>query len=91
MLRFFGRSFMLLFFHQNLMSNVLGFIQLGANSPGGIEAGDRLLKWNGEEIEGLRSWRQTLGKHKPGDKAAVVVDRDGKELSIEVTLKAAGG
>lgn len=61
----------------------------------GIHPGDRLMKWNGEEIGDVAAWMEILGRHKPGDVVEVTVKRkrnaDGSEGGTEpvsVTLKA---
>lgn len=61
----------------------------------GIHPGDRLMKWNGEEIGDVAAWMEILGRHKPGDVVEVTVKRkrnaDGSEggtEAISVTLKA---
>jgi Zn-dependent M28 family amino/carboxypeptidase len=54
----------------------------------GIKKGDRLLKWNGEEISDVAGWMEFLVKAKPGDLVEVIVKRDGKEVPVKVKLKA---
>lgn len=55
----------------------------------GIRAGDVLLTWNGEELSDAGVMMSKLREHKPGDVVKVTVLREGKELPIEVTLRAA--
>lgn len=55
---------------------------------GGIKKGDRITKWNGKEVENVESWMPFLSAAKPGDKVQVTVERDGQELTLEVTLMA---
>lgn len=55
----------------------------------GIKVGDRLMKWNGAEIDSVETWMSQLGKHKPGDVVTVTLQRkDGKVEDVKVTLKA---
>ncbi|MBL9032456.1 MAG: M28 family peptidase [Phycisphaerae bacterium] len=54
----------------------------------GIKVGDRLIRWQGKEITGVAPWMEMMAACKPGDVVEVVVLRDGKELPIQVTLKA---
>lgn len=69
-------------------------IAIGGVTPGGsadtagIQAGDRLLRWEGQKIVGVMEWMEFMVKHKPGDKVKVGVVRDGQEITIEVTLQA---
>jgi len=59
----------------------------------GLQAGDRLMKWNGQEIESVEGWMKYLAQAKPGDVVKVTYTRkvDGveKEMTADVTLTAA--
>lgn len=66
-------------------------------SEAGIKVGDRLVRWNGDEIGDVSNWMTFLGKHKPGDVVDVMLIRptnakDPKspkeEVTVRVTLKA---
>ncbi len=57
----------------------------------GILKGDRIIKWGGEELADAGAMMQRLRDHKPGDVVEVVVVRDGKEVTIPVTLQSRGG
>ena len=69
-------------------------VLVGSVSPGGsaaeagIQAEDRLIKWNGDDIENVSGWMAQLAEHKPGDKVKVTVARGREELEIEVELQA---
>lgn len=52
----------------------------------GIKKGDRLMKWGGEEMPDVESMMSNLAKHKPGDKVDIVILRDGKEMTVTLTL-----
>ncbi len=54
----------------------------------GIKKGDVLVKWDGEALDGPAAMMAKLREHKPGDVVKVVVWRDGKEIPLDVTLKA---
>ena len=54
----------------------------------GLQDGDVLLEWNGIELTGGMELMNQLRAAKPGDKATILVQRDGKNIDIEVTLKA---
>ena len=41
----------------------------------GIKAGDILMTWNGQEISGARKLGEFLGKHEPGDKVKIILQR----------------
>ncbi len=54
----------------------------------GIKKGDRIVRWNGEQVPSVVGWMSMLGKAKPDEKVNVTVLRDGKEMDIVVTLMA---
>lgn len=54
----------------------------------GIKVGDRMIKWNGKEVANVEEWMPMLSNHKPGDVVDVTLLRDGKEITLKVTLKA---
>lgn len=54
----------------------------------GIRAGDRMTRWNGQEIDDIAGWMRQLAGHEPGDTVAVTLLRDGDELTVRVTLQA---
>ena len=67
---------------------IAGVTPGGSAEAAGIQAGDRLLRWEGQKIVGVMEWMEFMVKHKPGDKVKVGVVRDGNEITIEVTLQA---
>jgi hypothetical protein len=54
----------------------------------GVKVGDRLIKWNGQEIRTVEDWMPMLSAGKPGDVVDVTLLRGGKEVVLKVTLKA---
>ena len=62
-----------------------------AAQEAGLEAGDVILSVDG--VTTLRSSEllEQLGRHRPGDKVELGVDRNGKERSFTVTLKNSDG
>jgi Do/DeqQ family serine protease len=68
-----------------LVSEVL---EGGAAKAAGIKKGDVILKLNGVAIKTGPELQEQVSRYKPGDKIPVVVKRGGKELTIELTLKA---
>jgi hypothetical protein len=57
----------------------------------GIQPGDILLTWNGEELSSMASLMQCLQRHKPGDVVKMTLNREGQQMTIDVTLKASSG
>ena len=66
-----------------------GVSEGGSAAAAGIKDGDRLVKWNGEQIADIRGWMGMMSKHEPGDEVDVTVVRNGKEQVIKVKLKPA--
>lgn len=60
----------------------------GSAEEAGIEAGDRIVSWNGKDIESIMAWMGMLSDHEPGDEVNVGLIREGKEMAVKVTLQA---
>lgn len=58
----------------------------GAASQAGIQEGDIIVKFDGEKITTYKSFLTALYAKEPGDKVSVVINRDGVEKTVEVTL-----
>lgn len=58
----------------------------GAASEAGIQEGDIIVKFDGKEVTTYKSFLTELYSKEPGDKVSVVVNRNGTEKTIEVTL-----
>lgn len=58
-------------------------------SDAGIVKGDILVSWNGEDLESTGTMMTKLRAHKPGDVVKVKVWRAGKDIELDVTLRAA--
>ncbi len=54
----------------------------------GIKPGDVMLSWNGDSLASSADMMTKLRASKPGDIAKIRVLREGKEITIDVTLKA---
>ncbi len=55
----------------------------------GITKGDVLVSWDGEAIETTGAMMTKLRSHKPGDVVKVKLWRGGKDVEVDVTLRAA--
>jgi len=62
----------------------------GAASAG-MKPGDRVLRIDGETIDGLADYRAATRDKNPGDVVKVTVLRGEKELTLDVTLSGTGG
>ena len=58
-------------------------------SDAGIVKGDILVSWNGEDLESTGTMMAKLRNHKPGDVVKVKIWRAGKDMELDVTLRAA--
>ncbi|MCA9304646.1 MAG: M28 family peptidase, partial [Phycisphaerales bacterium] len=57
-------------------------------SDAGLMEYDRIIKWDGVEIESVESWRPILSKVSPGDVVSLEIERDGEIIEVEMTLRA---
>jgi serine protease Do len=77
------------------MSNATGAVvtQVEPNSPGGkagLRTGDVITKLNGQSVTDAGDLQMEVGQKHPGDTIHLELVRDGKTLSIPVTLEAMG-
>jgi serine protease Do len=63
----------------------------GSAARAGIEPGDVILEFNGSEVETWNDLPPLVGANPPGTKATVVVSREGKEKTFNVTLDSLDG
>jgi len=52
----------------------------------GLKAGDRIIRIDAKKVANIYDYMATLRNNKPGDQVNVVVLREGKELTLTVTL-----
>lgn len=60
-----------------------------AGSPAdaaGMKAGDVIVVFGGKPVKDIYAYSDALYGHKPGDQVDVVVERDGKRITLHVTL-----
>lgn len=75
-------------------SDTMPGVVVGDVTPGtsaadaGIQKGDRIIKWGGEELADVEQMMTMLAKHEPGEVVQMVVVREGREITIPVTMKA---
>ncbi|MEL6497758.1 MAG: M28 family peptidase [Planctomycetota bacterium] len=60
----------------------------GSADVAGVQAGDRLVRWDGQKLSDVEGWMPLLASHEPGDVINIGVLRDGEEVTLEVTLQA---
>jgi len=77
------------FFHLDNASGAL-ISQVDPDSPaskGGVKVGDIITELNGKKMENSGQLQAAISSHKPGDKVTLGIFRDGKTLSLPVTLE----
>ena len=57
-----------------------------AAEQAGIQPGDLILKLEDKQIASGDDLSAAIGAYKPGDKATLTIQRDGRELTVEVTF-----
>jgi len=68
-----------------------GFAEKSSAKDAGLKEGDVIVKIDAAPIKTNTALTEAIGRHRPGDKVNVVVNRKGKELTIPVTLKSRDG
>jgi hypothetical protein len=66
--------------------------EVNENTPAakaGLKAGDRIKSVGGKAVEGLTGLRTVLAGFKGGEKAEIVIERDGKEEKVQVEFDGA--
>ena len=53
---------------------------------GGLKAEDVIIGFGGKPVGTIYDYTESLARHKPGDTVEIVVKRDGKEVTLKVTL-----
>jgi S1-C subfamily serine protease len=54
----------------------------------GLVKGDVVLSFDGKRLDGLKAYSDALKAHVPGDEVTVVVQHDGAEKTLKLTLGA---
>ena len=57
-------------------------------AEGGIQEGDIIVAWGGEDLIDVMDMVTRLREHQPGDVVEMVVLRDGEEIDLDITMKA---
>jgi len=68
-----------------------GVAEDGAAKQGGLQKGDFITKVNGVEVSSGPELQEQVARYKPGDKIDVTYVRDGKENTVNLTLKNKAG
>jgi S1-C subfamily serine protease len=74
-----------------------GGVRITGTSPGtpaakaGLKDGDTIVGFDTKKIDNLYDLTDALAAAQPGDKVKIKFVRDGKEMSVDVTLAERGG
>ena len=66
---------------------VTDVVEGGAAEAAGIKTGDVIIRLDNNAINGKAELMEAVGQKNPGEKANVVILRDGKEIEIPLTLQ----
>ena len=64
--------------------------QVAIDSPAGranFQRGDIILNIDGKEVNSVADVRNEVAAHKVGDKVKILLDREGRQETVEVTLE----
>ncbi|WP_215242141.1 Do family serine endopeptidase [Dyadobacter helix] len=70
---------------------VESFADQSAAKEAGVKIGDVITKIDGQMIESVPQLQEAIAQHKPNDKVNLMVNRDGVEKAITVSLKGSAG
>ncbi len=76
-------------FYSLPVPNGVFILQVAADGPAaaaGLQRGDILVRMGNDPMDDEHPFLSTLMKHYPNEKLTLVVNRDGKEIDMEVTL-----
>ena len=66
---------------------VVQSVEKDGSASGKLEAGDIVVKVNGEDVSNVAYFRYELFKNEVGDKVTITVERDGKLKDVNMVLK----
>lgn len=59
----------------------------GSAADAGLQTGDKILSFDGHEVDSVAHLKQQLRKHRIGDVVSMEVERDGRTKTVDVTMK----
>lgn len=66
---------------------IVQIIKSGAADEAGLKQNDRIVQFDGQEISSASQVKAILRSHKIGDKVKMTVERNNKEIEVEITLQ----
>ena len=58
----------------------------GPAEKGGLKEGDVITRLAGKKVGTIYDFMESLGQHKPGEKVEIVIKRNGKDITLQITL-----
>ncbi len=56
-------------------------------SAAGLKPNDRIIKWNGENLDSVEAWLPILTAQEPGDTVTLTIIRNSETIELEMTLR----
>lgn len=57
-------------------------------SAAGLKPNDRIIKWNGTDLDSVEAWLPILTAQEPGDTVTLTIIREDETIELEMTLRA---
>lgn len=66
---------------------IVQIVEGGTADEAGLQIGDRIVSFDGQEVSSAEEVKTILKKHTVGDQVEIVIERDGEQQTINMTLK----
>lgn len=66
---------------------IVQVVQGGAADKAGLQQGDRIVSFDGQDVQTSAEVKAILREHKIGDTVPMTVSRDGKNMDVQITLQ----
>lgn len=66
---------------------IVQVVRGGSADQAGLKVGDRIVSFDGEEIDSTATLKKKLRSHVVGDEVEMVIDRNGEEETVNITLQ----
>lgn len=72
-------------------ARIANVISGGSAEAAGLKENDIIIRFDGVNVASPSELQEQVGKHRPGDKANITYIRNGKEVTVPITLKNVAG
>ena len=66
---------------------IVQVVEGGAADQAGLQVNDRIVKFDGHDITSSSEVKAILNEHKIGDTVTMVIERDGQQQEVNITLQ----